>query len=128
MLKGNDASEGTQTWQASSVPLERLIYHLIGIFGSDKLDITHGTMASVTAEAVFTTFWNALDFLSDYFGCTGHCDVLKEIKLKCLTSRLIECFLNMLPGNNITFLKMARRIKNDGLFYLLPYVNNTIQE
>ena len=82
MLKGNDASDGIQTLQAASVPLERLIYHLKGIFGSNKLDITHGTMASATAEAVFTTFRNALDFLSDCFRCIGHGDLLKEIKLK----------------------------------------------
>ena len=29
------------------------------------------------------------------------------------------------PGNNITFLEMARRITNDGFCYLLLYVNNT---
>ena len=38
-----------------------------GIFGSSKFDITYGTMASAMTEAVFTTFGNALDFLSDYY-------------------------------------------------------------
>ena len=55
-------------------------------------------MASVTVEADFTKFRNVLDFLSDCFICTGHCNLLKEIKLKCLTSRLIECFLDMLQS------------------------------
>ena len=48
------------------------MYHLKGIFDSNKLDITHGTIASATEEAVFTTFRNVLDFLSDYFICTAH--------------------------------------------------------
>ena len=33
--------------------------------------------------------------------------------------------MERVPGSNITFLEMARRITNDGFCYLLPYVNNT---
>ena len=127
LLNGNDASEGNQTLKAArSAPFERLIYHLKGIFGSNKFDITHGAMASMTAEAGLTTFRNALDFLSDYFKCTGHGDLLKEIKLKCLTSRMVECFFFFLHvlGNNVILLEMARRITNDGFCYLLPFVDN----
>ena len=36
-----------------------------------------------------------------------------------------EHVMGGVPGNNITFLEMARRIKNDGFCYLLPCVYNT---
>ena len=72
----------------------------------------------MTAEAVFTTFRNALDLLIDCFICNGHCDLSKEIKLKYLTSRLIECFFGYIteriPGNNITFLEWLEESQKMG--------------
>ena len=56
-----------------------------------SLDITSGSMASRTAEGFYGTLVNGVH-LSDYFKYTEKENILSEIKVKTLGTRMIEGF------------------------------------
>ena len=92
-----------------------------------KLDITHGSMSSQTAEAVYVTMINAVEFLHKYFHYIGQDELVCRVTSKALTTRLIECFFGHITlsvqGNNLGFLDMKRRLVNEAFTFLLPYVD-----
>ena len=97
--------------------------------GRGKLDITHGSMASQTAEAVFNTLTTGIDFVNAYFQHMGEENLLEQMKSKCFTTRLVECFFGHMTtnvqGNNMRWLEMKRRIANDAFTFLLPHINSS---
>lgn len=95
---------------------------------SETLDITNGFMFSQTAEAAFNTLLNFIKYTEDYFNHICAPNLLPRILLKCLTTKLAECFFGYViqgvQGNNATIMEMRRRVTNDAFVYLLPYVNS----
>ena len=69
-------------------------------------------MASRTAEGFYVTLVNGVQYLSDYFKYTGKENILSEIKIKTLGTRMIERFCDHVteknPGNNPTFLPFSK--------------------
>ena len=69
-------------------------------------------MASRTAEGFYVTLVNGVQYLSDYFKCTGKENILSEIKIKTLDTRMIERFYGHVTeknqGNNPTFLQFSK--------------------
>ena len=57
-----------------------------------SLDFVHSYMPSRTAKAVFINLGNALQYLFHYFSYSGNEAVLNRINMKCITTRLTECF------------------------------------
>ena len=60
-------------------------------------------MASRTAEGFYVTLVNGVQYPSDYFKYTGKQNILSEIKVKTLGTRMIEGFYGHVteknPGN-----------------------------
>ena len=85
-------------------------------------------MASQTAEAVYITLLRAQRYIQDYFTYIEQGDLVEKIQLKCLTTRLVECFFGHITenaqGNNIRSLEMSRHLTNDAFTFLLPNVNS----
>ena len=54
---------------------------------TSKLDITQGSMASQTAEAVYSTFLGFTVYLNDYMGYVGQEDLLNVKFAKDFTAR-----------------------------------------
>ena len=62
---------------------------------ASALDITHCSMASRTAEAVFITLIKRMEFLTDYFKHIRHEELLCQIMVKTLNDSLAEAFLDI---------------------------------
>ena len=97
---------------------------------NETLDITHGSMASQTAEAVFLTLNNGITFLNSYFTYIGEIDLLTKMSAaQYMTTKLLECFFGHLTqgvqAKNLRYLEIKRRIANDTFTFLQPYINST---
>ena len=96
---------------------------------ASALDITHCSMASRTAEAVFTTLIKGMEFLIDYFKHIRHEELLRHIMVKMLNDSLAEAFFGhiteMISGNNLTFLQMARLLASKAFHYLLIVLSSS---
>ena len=57
-----------------------------------SLDITHGSMASRTAEGVYGTLVRAQSFLLEYFNYIGCDELLEHVFVKMLNDSLAESF------------------------------------
>ena len=68
--------------------LKCLITDIRSYTGAVSLDIISGSMASRTAEGFYVTLVNGVQYLSDYFKYTGKENVLSEIKVKTLGTRM----------------------------------------
>ena len=94
---------------------------------NETLDITHGSMASQTAEAVFLTLNNGITFLNSYFPYIGEIDLLTKMSAQYMTTKLLECFFGHLTqgvqAKNLRYLEIKRRIANDTFTFLQPYIN-----
>ena len=91
-LRGLSATEGLVSLQGPTNILERLIISMRALYSCDRLDISHGSMSSSTAEALVYTFMDALQFLQAYSSHMGHSEITDSICLKCMTTRLIRVF------------------------------------
>ena len=85
--------------------------------GAVSLDITSGSMASRTAEGFYVTLVNGVQYQSHCFKYTGKENILSEIKVKTLGTRMIEGFYSHVteknPGNNPTFLQFSERVATE---------------
>ena len=72
--------------------LESLITDTTQYTGAVSLDISHGSMASRTAEGFYKTTINGADYLCDYFNHIGEDDLLDLVKVKTLGTRMLEGF------------------------------------
>lgn len=123
-----NVNEGLQKLHQPAEQLSELIAKIRDLTKRNRLDITDGSMASQTAEAVYITLLRALRYIKDYFAYIGQEELIEKIQLKCLTTRLVECFFGHITenvqGNNIRYLEMSRHLTNDAFTFLLPYVNS----
>ena len=59
----------------------------------------------------------------------GKTDLLTKMSAKCITTKLLECFLGHLTqgvqGNNLRYLEIKQRIANDAFTFPLLYVNSS---
>ena len=86
-----------------------------------SLDITSGSMASRTAEEFYVTLVNGVQYLSDYFKYTGKENILSEIKVRTLGTRMIEGHVTEKnPGNNPTFLQFSKRVATEAFHFVIP--------
>ena len=69
-----------------------------------------------------------LRYKRDHFKHINHEELSTKVILKCLTTKLVECFLSHITekvqDNNLRFLKIARHLTNDAFSFLLSYANN----
>ena len=86
-------------------------------------------MASRTAEAVSITLIKGMEFLIDYFKHIRHEELLRHIMVKMLKDSLAEAFFGhiteMISGNNLTFLKIARLLASEAFHYLLIVLSSS---
>ena len=68
--------------------LKCLITDIRSYTGAVSLDIISGSMTSRTAEGFYVILVNGVQYLSDYFKYTGKENVLSEIKVKTLGTRM----------------------------------------
>ena len=66
-VKGAKVSEALPELKQSAAKLEQLIESNKNRLNVQALDITHGSMASRTAEAVYSTAVNSLNYVNEYF-------------------------------------------------------------
>ena len=92
--------------------------------GAVSLDITSGSMAS----RGYVTLVNGVQYLSDYFKYTGKENILSEIKVKTLGTRVIEGFYGHVtkknPGNNPTFLQISKHVATEAFHFVIPVVTS----
>ena len=85
-------------------------------------------MASRTAEGFYVTLVNGVQYLSDYFKYTGKENLLNEIKVKTLGTRMIEGFYGHVteknPGNNPTVLQFSKRVATEAFHFVIPAVTS----
>ena len=85
-------------------------------------------MASRTAEGFYKTLVNDAEYLSDYFDHMGKEDLLGQVKVKTLGTRLIEGFFGhiteKIPGNNPTFLEFSKRVATEDFHFIVPVVTS----
>ena len=96
---------------------------------ANALDITHGSMSFRTAEGVYITLLKGLKFLVGYFRHIRHPELLHLILVKMLNDSLAEAFFShlteMIPGNNLTFMQMARLAASEAFHYLLIVLSSS---
>ena len=82
-------------------------------------------MASRTAEGFYVTLVNGVQYLSDYFKYTGKENILSEIKVKTLRTRMIEGLgyghvTEKNLGNNPTYLQFSKRVSTEAFHFVIP--------
>ena len=96
---------------------------------ASALDITHCSMASRTAEAVFITLIKGMEFLIDYFKHIRDEELLRHIMVKMLNDSLAEAFFGhiteTISGNNLTFPQTARLLASEAFHYLLIVLSSS---
>ena len=85
-------------------------------------------MASRSTEGLYVTLVNGVQYLSDYFNYTGKENILSEIKVKTLNTRMIEGFYGHVteknPGNNPTFPQFPKRVATEAFHFVIPVVTS----
>eukprot|EP00795_Rhopilema_esculentum_P015900 gene15900-7232_t len=121
-----NVKEGLERLQQPAQQLSELIAKIRDLTKRNRLDITDGSVASQTAEAVYVALLCAMRYIKDYFTYIGQGELIEKIQLKCLTTGLVECLFGHmtenLQGNNIRYLEMLHHLTNDAFTLLLPYV------
>ena len=122
-VKTRKLRESHDELQAPAEQLKCLIDSTIECTGAESLGITHGSMGSRTAQAVYHTLVEGQKFLLQYFDHIKHSELLNHILAKLLNHSLAEAFFGhiaeQVSSNNLTFIQMARRIPKEAFHYLL---------
>ena len=108
--------------------MESLITDTRQYTGAVSLDISHGSMASRTAEGFYKTLINGADFLCDYFVHIGEDELLDLVKVKALGTRMLEGFFGhiteKIQGNNPTFLEFTKHVATEAFHFIVPVVTS----
>ena len=106
--------------------LKCLITDIRSYTGAVSLDIISGSMTSRTAEGFYVTLVNGVQYLSDYFKYTGKENVLSEIKVKTLRTRMIEGlgYGHVTEKNNPTYLQFSKRVSTEAFHFVIPVVTS----
>ena len=112
--------------------LESLITDTTQYTGAVSLDISHGSMASRTAEGFYKTTINGADYLWGYFNHIGEDDLLDLVKVKTLGTRMLEAFFGhiteKIQGNNPTFfLEFSKRVATEAFHFIVPVVTSGVE-
>ena len=113
-VKGAIVSEALPELKQSAAKLEQLTDSNKDRLNVQALDITHGSMASRTAEAVYSTAVNSLNYVTEYFKHIEREDILDKMLIRTFTSRMVEGLFGhiteMIGNNNPNFLEFARLV------------------
>ena len=113
-VKTRKLRESHDELQAPAEQLKCLIESTVESSGEESLDITQGSMASRTAQAVYHTLVEGQQFLLQYFDNIKHSNLLNYILAKLLNDSLAEAFFGQIAeqvsSNTLTFIQMARPI------------------
>ena len=108
--------------------LESLITDSRQYTGAASLDISHGSMASRTAEGFYKTLINGADYLGDYFVHIWEDELLDLVKVKALGTRMLEGFFGHITekfqGNNPTFLEFTKHVATEAFRFIVPVVTS----
>ena len=91
-VKGAKVSEALPELKQSAAKLEQLIESNNDRLNVQALDITHGSMASRTAEAVHSTAVNSLNYVTKYFKHIEREDIVDKMLIRTFTSHMVEGF------------------------------------
>ena len=84
-------------------------------------------MGSCTRRLLTLPLLSFVSYMEEYFKYIGAEQLIPRILMKCITTKLAECFFGYViqgvVANNLTTLEMKKRLTNDAFVYLMPYLN-----
>ena len=126
MTRNKTLADALPEIEMSAEKLKSLIRDIRNFTGAGSLDVSHGSMASRTAEGFYKTL--GAEYLSHYFDHMGKEDLLGQVKVKTLGTRFIEGFFGHItaniPGNNPTFLEFSKRVATEAFHFIVPVVTS----
>ena len=85
-------------------------------------------MASRTAEAVYSTAVNPLNYITEYFKHIRREDIVDKMLICTFTSHMVEAFfahiMEMIGNNNPNFLEFARLVSRESFHYLISTITS----
>ena len=93
-VKGAKVSEALPELKQSVAKLGQLIESNKYRLNVQALDITHGSMASRTAKAAYSTAVNSLNYVTEYFKHIEREDIVDKMLIRTFTSRMVEGFFD----------------------------------
>ena len=127
-VKAAKVSEALPELKQSAEKLEQLIESNKERLNVQALDITHASMASRTAEAVYSTAVNSLNFVTEYFKHIERENIVDKMLIRTFTSRMVEGLFGhiteMIGNNNLNFLEFARLTSREPFHYLISTITS----
>ena len=127
-VKGAKVSEALPELKQSAAKLEQLIESNKDRLNVQALDITHGSMASRTAEAVHSTAVNLLNCVTEYFKHIERDNIVDKMLIRAFTSHMFEGYFShiteMIGNNNPNLLEFARLVSREYFHYLTSTVTS----
>ena len=130
-VKGAKVSEALPQLKQSeaklrAVKIEQLIESSKDRLNIQALDITHGSVASRTAEAVYSTVVSSLNYVTEYFKHIEREDIVDKMLIRTFTSRMVEGFFGHITetigNNNLNFLEFAKLVSRESFHYLISTI------
>ena len=117
-------AESLPELETAAQRLENIIEETRQYTGAVSLDISHGSMASRTAEGFYKTLVNGANYLREYFIHIGEDDLYDLVKVKALRTRMLEGFFGhiteKIQGNNRTFLEFTKHVATEAFHFMVP--------
>ena len=108
--------------------MEQLIVSNNDRLNVQALDITHGSMTSRIAEAVYSTAVNSLNYVTEYFKHIEREDIVDKMLICTFTSRMVEGFFGRITetigNNNPNFLEFAKPVSRESFHYLISTITS----
>ena len=108
-VKGAKVSEALPELKQSSAKLEKLIESNKDRLNVQALDITHGSMASRKAQAIYSTAVNSLNYVTEYFKHIEREDIVDKMLIRTET----------IGNNNPNFLEFVKLVSRESFHYLI---------
>ena len=85
-------------------------------------------MTSRTAEAVYSTAVNSLNYVTEYFKHIEREDIVDKMLIRTFTSRMFKGFFGhiteMIGNNNPNFLEFTRLVSRESFHYLISTITS----
>ena len=124
-------AESLPELETAAQRLENIIEETRQYTGAVSLDISHGSMASRTAEGFYKTLVNGANYLREYFIHIGEDDLYDLVKVKALGTRMLEGFFGhiteKIQGNNPTFLEFTKHVATEAFHFIVPVVTSGLE-
>ena len=124
-------AESLPELETAAQRLENIIEETRQYTGAVSLDISHGSMASQTAEGFYKTLVNGANYLREYFIHIGEDDLYDLVKVKALGTRMLEGFFGhiteKIQGNNPTFLEFTKHVATEAFHFIVPVVTSGLE-